>query len=551
MSRPKDTRTPLLEPRRVTLHANEAPTGDHRGGSGRAAAVAVVEHHSAGIGEGADQIFSERLRLLRRMTVVALAVELQHRAGIVRTIVDPLSLRIGVAIHLANLPTTSGLGGLLQDALRVERHLHARPSEDEDFLMIDNVAAVGVQEADRPVLLPNQLLPEPRAVRHDQVERERLGGVQHDHAVRREDAIILGPHLGGRKHLVPFARRHFKRRVAQDEVHRLGGDELHLLNGVAVVELGEQVSARLGLSGDVPVHQSEALLDDRPVGRLALDHHRGAAVGHRRRASRARATERVQHHIAGIRTRQHDALDQCLRERAGMRGAFLRRPVDLREMPDVRRVRPIGIVALVRRLAGDTHVLQIEDRINLLGTTARALEGAGLHQIEPAFRAGREALGRALMCATIPDNLLNESQASARDQRKEVIGQRHTAVRTRLVHADVDPHRPAGLQHARGNRDPMPRELDVVLNAGKGVAVRHADVQVGRRRHDQINRASSHPIHGGDAFALQEASRGRRGRRRIGRQVVVSDGSLLNFGDLLAAGDHALGRPHRLLMRPF
>ena len=61
-----------------------------------------------------------------------------------------------------------------------------------------------------------------------------------------------------------------------------------------------------------------------------------------------------------------------------------------------------------------------------------------------------EALRGALVCATIPDDLLHEGQARPRDQREEIIGQRHAAVRPCLVHADVDPHRAARLQNAHG-----------------------------------------------------------------------------------------------------
>lgn len=259
-------------------------------------------------------------------------------------------------------------------------------------------------------------------------------------------------------------------------------------------------------------------------------------MGHRRRASGPRPSERVQHHIAEVRAGQHDALDHGLRERARMIGALLGRAMNLRERPDVSGVGARRVVALVSRLAGDAHILQIEDRIDVLGTAANTLEGAGFHQIEPAFRAGREAPGRALMSATIPDNLLNESQASARDQRKEVVGQRNAAVRPRLMHADVDPHRAAGLKDAGCGRDPLARELDVVLKGGEGVAVGHADVQVGRRRHDQIDRRSSHPLHGGHAFALQEASRGRSGRRRERGEIVIGSGGESRFHVLFRAG---------------
>ncbi len=287
--------------------------------------------------------------------------------------------------------------------------------EHENVFVLHQNLRLRMDEARGPSFLPDHGIFVEVGRGHHQLRGEHPRRRENDGAGRLQNAAILGPECFHRDDLIPLCPRASIRKVRANQVHRLVGYFSHS---------GHRFTQH---QANGIIAQSETLLDDRPVGRLTLDDQRRTPMGQRRRARRARTAEGVQNDIAGIGTRQHHALDHHLRERARMIGALLGRAVDLSDCPDVRGVRAFGIVALVSRRRRATNGVEVERRVDDLGTTATALQHSRLHQIEPPLRARRKTLGGVLLGAAIPDDLLNESQAGSGDQREQIVGERHAA----------------------------------------------------------------------------------------------------------------------------
>lgn len=191
------------------------PTAAKGGNASRSASHGGIKNDIAGVAEGINQVGKERDRLLRRMVMLFVFRERQHRTWIVLV---GFVRKLGIGVRAANLhiarrfPVPLILSNTIVNQvswvighapLRVGFMGNDTLRKDHDVFMFLQDGVLRVKEVGGAVLFPNARILKQIACRHNQVGGERLGTECDCRPGRGENAAEFRPQGFPRNELVP------------------------------------------------------------------------------------------------------------------------------------------------------------------------------------------------------------------------------------------------------------------------------------------------------------------------------------------------------------